>query len=478
MIIVPPRVGGVPVVRTERFEHRDLGAIYPPINCLYLAALLEKEGHEVSLIEANAFDLTLDYIKKETERIKPDVVFARTGFDTQEEDIKVLEIAKEHGAHTLLRCKIIAEVPHIRDALLEKPFIDIFINEEPESIVPGLLKKISHSGSWKDAPGISFREKGKIITTPPGNRLTAPDDMPFPAYHLLPNIKPYHTGIMMRPPFTTVISSRGCPFSCTFCSYGNAKYRTRSPENVVAELEWLVDRYGIKRFIFFDEMIFLHDGRIDEICKLMLEKGLKLRWTLNSRVKPLNLETLKLMKKAGCFEICFGIESGSNKILENIEKGITTDDVKEAARLCRKADLDIYAMMLIGSPGETEETINESIKLIQQIDPFYTQFSFVVPAPNAPGFDYYRNNNLLLTEKWSDYCPIEEKPIIRTEALSPEDLIRLRSKCYRETQLNVAHFFRKVKKIDWSLIHWGENIKILKIIWKRVSSILKNRMVR
>lgn len=478
MIINPPRVEGVPVVRTERFEHRDVGAIYPPINCLYLAAILEKEGHEVNFIEANAFDLTLGWIRSEIKRIKPDIVYARTSFDTQEEDIKVLEIASEHGAVTLLRCKIIAEVPEIRDALLEKPFIDIFINGEPESIVPPLLKKISDREAWKAIPGISFRKGEKIITTPLAFTLTSPDDIPFPAYHLLPNIMPYHTGIMMRPPFTTVISSRGCPFSCTFCSYGKAKYRTRSPENVVAELEWLVAEYGIKRFIFFDEMIFLHDGRIDEICKLMLEKGLKLRWTLNSRVKPLNLETLKLMKKAGCFEICFGIESGSDEILKNIEKGITTDDIREAARMCKEARLDIYAMMLIGSPGETEETINESIKLIKEIDPFYAQFSFVVPAPNAPGFDYYKKNNLLLTENWNDYCPIEEKPIIRTEALSPEDLIRLRRKCYKETQLNMGHFLRKVRKIDWSLTDWGENMKILKIIWKRVSSILKNRMVR
>ena len=478
MIINPPRVGGVPVVRTERFEHRDVGSIYPPINCLYLAAILEREGHNVKFFDANAFNLSMDYLRKEIELFKPDVVYSRTGFDTQKEDIKVLQIAKENGAITLLRCKIIAEVPEIRDELLEKPYIDIFINQEPESVVSKLLLNISDYSTWKESPGISFKDGDKVITTPINFSLLPPDSLPFPAYHLLPNIMPYHTGLMMRAPFTTVISSRGCPFNCTFCSYGKTKYRTRTAENVVAELEWLVSEYGIKRFIFFDEMIFLHDGRVDEICRLMIQKGLKLRWTLNTRVKPLNLETLKLMKEAGCFEVCFGIESGSDVILENIEKGITTYDVREAAKLCKEAGVDIYAMMLLGSPGETEETVNESIKLIKEIDPFYAQFSFVVPAPNATGFKYYKDNNLLLSEKWEDYCPISEKPIIRTEALSAEDLIRLRSKCYRQTQFSIFHVFRKIRKIDWSLTDWKENFNIISIIWIRVSSILRNRMLR
>jgi radical SAM superfamily enzyme YgiQ (UPF0313 family) len=246
----------------------------------------------------------------------------------------------------------------------------------------------------------------------------------------------------------------------------------------VSELEWLVSTYGLKRFIFFDEMIFLNDGRIEKICHLMLEKGLNLRWTLNTRVKPLDLNTLKIMKKAGCFELCLGIESGSDTILKNIEKGITTNDIRKAARLCREAGLDIYAMLLIGSPGETEETINESIELVREIDPFYAQFSFVVPAPNTPAFRYYKEKGLLLSENWDDYCPVAEKPIIRTEVLSEDDLIRLRSRCYRKSQLNLRHFIRKVRKIDWSLSDWKQNFSILKIICSRLFSIIQNKMLR
>ncbi len=478
MIINPPRVRGRTVVRTERFEHTDVGAVYPPINCLYLAAILEKEGHDVKLIDANGFQLALEDISEQIALFRPDVVYARTAFDTQREDVNVLEAAKQAGAVTLLRCKIIAEVPAIRDHLLQLPFVDIFINDEPESVVPPLLKGIAEQQAWGSVPGISFQHEGQIVTTSDSAPLIDLDTMPFPAYHLLPDLSPYHTGVMMRPPFTTVLSSRGCPFHCTFCSYGRTKYRTRTPENVAAELEWLISNYGLKRFIFFDEMIFLHDGRLKKICRLMLEKGLKLRWTLNTRAKPLDLDTLKLMKEAGCFELCLGIESGSDTILKNIEKGITTDDIREAARLCKEAGLDIYAMLLLGSPGETEETVNESMKLIREIDPFYAQFSYLVPAPNTPAFAYYREKGLLLTENWDKYCPVAGQPIIRTDALSAEDLVRLRRRCYRSSQLDLKHILRKVKKIDWSLSDWGENIFILKMLFSRLFSILRNKMLR
>jgi radical SAM superfamily enzyme YgiQ (UPF0313 family) len=374
MIINPPRVKGSPVVRTERFEHRDIGALYPPINCLYLAAILEKEGHDVQLIDANGFHISLPEISERIQQFSPHVVYARTAFDTQNDDLRVLKVAHQHGAITLVRCKIIAEVPHIRARILKLPYIDIFINEEPESVVPHLLAFISERQSWKEVPGISFKNGGDVVTTSSSVPLLDLDAMPFPAYHLLPNLSPYYTGIMMRPPFTTVVSSRGCPFHCTFCSYGKSGYRTRTPENVVSELKWLVATYGIQRFIFFDEMVFLNDGRIEKICQLMIENDLHLRWTLNTRVKPLVRNTLKIMMKAGRFELCLGIESGSDKILKNIKKGITTDDIKEAARLCREVDIDIYAMLLIGSPGETESTIHESIDLIREIDPFYAQF--------------------------------------------------------------------------------------------------------
>jgi radical SAM superfamily enzyme YgiQ (UPF0313 family) len=319
--------------------------------------------------------------------------------------------------------------------------------------------------------GISFKKAKKIITTPNRKTLADVDSLPFPAYHLLDTLEPYSSSTQ-DDDYTAVLSSRGCPFKCTFCAYGNEPCRFRSPENVVAELEYLKEKHGMKSFLFFDDTFTLQKRRAIRICELMIDKGLSLDWTTCTRVNLIDREILDLMKRSGCHEIAFGIESGSPTVLRNVKKGVTTDDMRKAAMLCKEAGILFSALVIIGLPGETKDTIQESVDLMKEIDPFYTQFTFAVPFPNTEMYSYYKENDLILTDDWSRYCPIGE-PIVRTEALTREQLIELRKSAYLQLLLRPGYLIRKVRLTDW---RW--NISAFMKLASRVSALTRDKVMR
>ncbi len=500
MLINPPRVDGYPVVREERFEHKDIGSVYPPLSLLYMAAILEKNpDYEVNLIDANGFDYSFIYVHNRIVEFSPDVVIIRCGFDTQKQDFKILSVAKDVGAITILRNKIISDVPEIRDEILKKEDVDIFINSEPEAVIEELISVLyksktdflaSHQpiaclfdkySKIKDnfwnylnaVPGISYYFDGKITTTKTALEIDDLDKLPYPAYHLLPSLKPYHTGVM-QPPFALVATTRGCPFACTFCAYGKSKCRERSVDGVINELKWLQDKFKIKSFLFFDDTISIKQGRIEELCKRMIEEGLhKLQWVCCTRANLITFEMLQLMKKAGMKEIAIGIETGSETILNNIKKGVPLDSIRQVAKWCKQLKIMFYGLAIIGLPGETKETIEETIKFIKEIDPFYTQFCFATPFPNTEMYEYYEKNGYLLTRDWSKYFPLSEEPVIRTEKLSVEDLKKLRRYAYEKILLRPLYLLRQVRLFDWA---WNIRgfVKIMKRIWR----VLKGKAVR
>jgi radical SAM superfamily enzyme YgiQ (UPF0313 family) len=495
LLINPPRVDGYPVVREERFEHKDIGSVYPPLSLLYMAAILEKNpDYEVKLIDANGFDYSFNYVHNRIIEFSPDIVIIRCGFDTQKQDLAVLSVAKDVGAITILRNKIISDVPQIRDEILKREDVDIFINSEPEAVIEPLISVLYKSkkdflssnqptaclfdkycgindnfwNTLNDVPGISFYYNGVITTTQPAPEIDDLDKLPYPAYHLLPSLKPYHTGVMQSP-FALVQTSRGCPFSCTFCAYGKSKYRVRSVENVISEIKWLREKFRIKSFLFFDDTISLKEGRTEEIAKRMIEEKLNdLKWVCCTRANLVTFDMLKIMKKAGMKEIAIGIETGSEQIQKNIKKGVPLDSIRQVAKWCKTLKIMFYGLAIIGLPGETEETIEETVRFIKEIDPFYTQFCFATPFPNTGIYDYYEKNGFLLTKDWSKYFPLSEEPVIRTEKLTAEDLKKLRQKAYEKILLRPGYLIRQIRPFDWA---WNIRgfVKIAGRIWRVIT---------
>ncbi|MCJ7793108.1 MAG: B12-binding domain-containing radical SAM protein [Candidatus Marinimicrobia bacterium] len=474
LVINPPRVSGFPVVREERFEHKDIGSVYPPLSLLHTAALLEEEGYQVKLIDANGFDLKLADIQKGLKEYQPEVVMIRAGFDTQKEDLKVLKIAKEiSNPTTIVRNHIISRTPRLRKKLLqENDFVDVFLNQEPESMVIPLMKTLEKKGDFKEVPGISFKRGGKVINNQDTKLIADLDRLPFPAYHLLPSLDVYYSG-SFGPPFVTVLGSRGCPFNCAFCAYNKTSYRTRGAESIADELEWLVKKYKIKDFCFLDDVVTFDSERMIKISKAIIKKKLNLRWAAGIRATNVSFKMLKYMKEAGCDEIAVGIESGSEKILKKVDKRISLDDVRKAAARCHQLKIKFYAMFIIGLPGETEETVKASINLAKELKPFYTQFCFATPFPNTRIYQYYKKHGFLLTEDWSQYFSLSDKPVVRTEVLSKRDLINLRNEAYKEVLLNPKYLLSQVSLTDW---RW--NWRGLKELGKRMVATHRNKPVR
>jgi anaerobic magnesium-protoporphyrin IX monomethyl ester cyclase len=499
LLINPPRVDGYPVVREERFEHKDIGSVYPPLSLLYMASALEKAGeYEVKLIDANGFDLTINRVRAEIIKYTPDVVITRCGFDTQKQDMEVVKIAKDLGAITVLRNKIIADCAWIRDGILKEGVVDVFIDSEPDAVVAGLaeaVKKFKEAqtseqkpgaclfdpdcktkDSWdflETVPGISYYLDGSVKTNKPAQECVDLDALPYPAWHLLPSLDVYHTGVM-RAPFALVQTTRGCPFKCTFCAYGKSTYRARSIENVVDEIKMLKDKFKIKSFLFFDDTISLKKGRTEELAQKMIDEKLDtLEWVCCTRANLVSKEMLSVMKKAGMKEIAIGIETGSQEIQNSINKGVTLDDIRQAAKWCKELGILFYGLAIIGLPGESRKTVEETIKFMKEIDPFYTQFCFATPFPNTDIYKYYKENGYLLSEEWSKYFPLAEEPVIRTKELSAEGLKEMRRFAYKKMLLRPLYLLKKIRPFDWK---W--NIEGFVKIAKRIWNVMTNKAVR
>ena len=476
LLVNPPRVAGFAVVREERFEHKDIGSVYPPLSLLYCGAVAEKAGHEVRLLDANGRDLALGDIVAELDAYKPDLVLIRLGFDTQEPDLEVLRAAKERGALTFARCKIVADVPWlVEQTMREHPFVDGYFLDEPECLLPAALEVLAKGGGiagLKDVEGLILNLDGAQVRSIEAGKLPMPDELPFPAYHLLPNLLPYHTGVM-APPFTVVQTSRGCPYTCSFCSFGKLPWRTRKIEEVLRELVWLKETYQVQRILFFDDVLTLDQKRTEKLMQGMIEAELELEWVCCTSANNVSLELLQLMKQAGCREIAFGIESGSDEVLEGTTKGVTKDQIRQAAKWCHQVGILFYGLAIIGLPGENEASVQDTIDFINEIEPFYTQFGYCTPFPNTDTYDWFKSRGFLKTEDWSQYFPLGERPIIRTEALDEAALVRLRKKLYWSVLLRPAKLLRAIRPLDWK-----HNVMGLKKVLGRVALLAKGGPVR
>ncbi len=471
LVINPPRVNNYPVVREERYEHKDMGAVYPPLNLLYTTAVLRKENFDVSIIDANGFNLKYNEITNIADNIKPNVIISRIGFDTQKQDLTVLKNLKNrYNSILIIRNKIISDVQWLKkEFLTNNPFIDIFVDIEMDDIIVNVIKNLNNKAKIKS---ISYLEDGKLISTEKSDIINDLDKIPFPAYDMLPNLKPYHTGVL-NSPFATVITSRGCPYHCTFCAYANMGHRFRSAENVVEELEWLKKDMGLKSFLFFDDLIGLKKDVFMDTLKLMIEKKLNLKWVSCTRANLIHDDMLQLMKKAGCEEMALGIETGSPEIMKNIHKGIKLEDIQRAGKLLHKNKILFYGMAILGLPGETKETIKKTIKFIKKIDPFYTQFTFATPFPNTEIYNYYKENNLLLTEEWEKYSPLSNEPVVRTKNLNAEELKKMRRYVYKKLILRPLYLLKKIRAFDWK---W--NIEGLIKILGRIKALVMKEIIR
>ena len=353
-----------------------------PVGLLSLDAVLRERGHQATLANFSGFGW--DRVRRALKELRPAVVGISQFTHNRADSLRLARLARELDPG----CFVVLGGPHATHACLETleghPEIDAVVLGEGEATLTELLEAVAAGGGLAGVAGIAYREGGKALRTPPRAAIAELDALPIPGAHPGASI-----GVDYRRQLEFVITSRGCPASCLFCSsplFWGRGVRFRSPRSVVEELRLLRERYGLVYFSFRDDTFTADRERVLEICRLLQQAGLGLLWNCQSRVTAVDEEMLIAMKRAGCECIQFGVESGSPAMLKALGKRITPADVEGAADAVRRVGINLSVYLITGVPGEGEADLGETVRLIGRIRPQDGQVSPLVYYPGTQLF--------------------------------------------------------------------------------------------
>ncbi len=410
-----------PLSVEERYGNRKLGDVgghLPPFGLACIASYIREHSFSVSIIDALAENMgtkqVLDYIGKH----QPKVIgitamtpqFQRTVQAVKDISIKFPEILNVIGGH---HASIMPD-----KTLKENNGLDILVYGEGEETFLEVMNKYRENGCDKEEflkdteslraiDGIAFRdEDNNIKINKPRKQIADLDSLPSPAWDLL-SVERYLPlpNQYLNKPVIHMVSIRGCPFDCGFCSNNSVfgrKIRARSPEKVVEDIKYVKSEYNIKEISFWDDTMTVNKKWLERFCNCLIENKVNVTWTCYSRVDTVNLEILKLMKKAGCWNIFYGYESGTQQLLDNINKGITLEQIRNANKWTKEAGIEVRASFMIALPGETPELAKRTIDFAIELEPEYAQFSITTPYPGTKLFDTAKQSGRL-REDFSKY---------------------------------------------------------------------------
>ena len=370
--------------------------VFPPINLAYGAAVMEKAGHEVIIIDANARNLSNMQVVDEMERFAPDLIGAYFSTYMFNQTLDTMRQVKERVKVPVLAGGINLLL-YPAESLTHKT-IDYGIIGESTRNLPDFLSRLENNEDISDIPGLAFRKDGEIVLNEPSHDTMPFDEYPFPSRHLLPN-ELYYSFISQLKNFTVQVTALGCPFKCTFCAIAKIPYRFRSPENIAEESEKAQKDFNINEFDIFDADFPVQKKRTLAIIEEWRKRNLKFEWSCRARVDSLDEELVKEMAKSGCRQAYLGIESADPEALKEMRKGITLNQTEKTIRLCKRYDIRPLGFFMVGNPGETLESIKHTVDYAKTLKLDFAQFSRLIPKPQtdldlelieSTGYDYWR----------------------------------------------------------------------------------------
>lgn len=417
-LINPPLLPGM-------FRHHPL----VPLGLAYLAAVLEDAGYEVKVFDCPPSGISHRELCKKLVKFSPSFVGITCMTMTYPSAVKAATMAKEG----LPEAFVGVGGPHVtfydEETLRECPSIDFVVRGEGEQTALEIAACIKDGGKISKVHGITLRKNGEVFRTPDRALIQDLDKLPYPAYHLFPMDKYRIFGKKIMP----IITSRGCPFQCSFCVTSRMvgrKFRARSPESVVNELEWLKSEHEADAFCFYDDALTLDKNRIIKICNMIKERKIGVPWDCQTRVDQISLEVLRGMADAGCQLVSFGVESGSNKILSRIGKGTTVEQNKEAVLLAKRVGLLVAVSIIMGYPGETVETLKETLKFIWETKPDDAYLCFATPYPGTELRRMLNDLGWEMSKDWTKYDTLT--PVFENPEVSNEYMIHIRENFYNK----------------------------------------------
>lgn len=446
LLINPPReneiIGNNPSIIEEERGHN------PPLGLLYIAAFLEKHTkHDVSIIDSQVEKLDYGLLKARIVSIKPDVVGLTAMTMTLIDVIKTVNIVKEVNKNI----RIVLGGPHVHlfpNETITIENVDYLVLGEGEEVFKELIGAIDDKSTLRRIPGIVFESNSQIINTGIRPHIKNLDKLPFPARHLVP-YKKYNSLLMKGKVATTIFTSRGCPFKCSFCDrphLGNT-FRSRSASNVVDELEECV-KIGIHEFLFYDDTFTINKRRVIDICNEIDKRKLDIGWDIRTRVDTADEEMIKHLKKAGCQGIHYGIEAGTEKILKILNKGISINQAKHIFDLTRKYKIQILAYFMIGNPHETVDDIDTTFEVMKKLDPDYVHLTILTPFPGTRIYSDGLKKGVIKRDYWREFAKHPTTDFVPPhwdEIFTKDELNNLLIRGYRSFYLRPSYIFKRIR---------------------------------
>ena len=416
-----------------------------PLGLAYLAAVLEKEGHEVKVIDCPACKIDHEKLKTELSLFNPTLIGITSTTPTTPSALQSARAAKEACPNA----KVIMGGPHAtfmdKEILSEEPAVDMVVRGEGEQTLLELTQKsddLDDPNTLKTINGLTFKKDGKIVQTPDRPLIEDLDELPRPEYKFFP-LENYR---MFGKMFLPIMTSRGCPYQCSFCVTSRIfgkKFRARSPKNIVDELEWLRDTHGADGISFYDDAFTLDRKRLVAICEEIIDRKIGLPWGCQTRVDHVSKEILALMKKANCSEVSFGVESGCQRILDAVGKRTSVEQNEKAIKWAKDEGLFVAVSAIIAYPGETKETVNQTIDLLRKMKPDDAYLCVATPYPGTELRSIVESSRWKISNDWSLYDTMN--PVVENPNLPAEELRKIRKEFYNGFY-SISYVFRQFIK--------------------------------
>mgnify|MGYP001593919417 CR=1 FL=1 len=430
--------------------------IWPQTNLAYLAAVMKNEGFDVEIMDCIADKIYWDKFEKIIDKKKPDYILFNSISSTISNDMRTASIAKENGAKSIAVGSHVTALP--KKSMEKFTDLDFVTMGEAEETLKELVMFVENKKDFAGVLGIAWRNGGGIVVNEKRPLIKNLDSLPIPLHELLP-INKYNLPFIGSK-FTFVMESRGCPFRCTFCRSPiawNRVFRTRSSDSIFKELQYL-KKIGVKNILFHSDTFTVNKNIVIELCKKIIDNNLKIRWMCNSRVDTVDRETLDWMKKAGCEMIMYGIESGSQKVLDLSKKDITISKIIETVKNTRTAGIKVWGYFIIGLPGEDKETIEQTIKLAKELPLTLANFAVAAPYPGTEFQSLALEKGWLKSDNWEEYDQ-NYSAIVSYPDFTADEIIKTMKRAYKE------FYFRP--KVFWGLLFGIRSLHDI-IVWTDV----------
>jgi len=414
-----------------------------PLGLAYLGAVAEKAGHQVTVIDCQAEKLNYETFQSRIAKTPSDVIGVTATTLLYKSAMQIITVAKQTQPQAVTVLGGSHGTFWDENALHEYPTLDVVVRREGEETLIELAEKLQSQSSLSSVLGVTYRDGDKVVRNQDRPFIENLDALPFPAHHLMPLESLKHNGKIIFP----LVSSRGCVFWCDFCStvrmFGRG-YRMRSAKNVVDEMQFVHDKYGVDQVTFYDDAFSVDRSRVVKICEELHARKLEMKWDCGTRVDMVDRELMKTMRDAGCFAVWLGVESGSEAILGAMNKSIKLDQTRLAYKTAHQLGLMTIANVVLGFPGETEHTAKETIHFVKELSPDDVGFYVATPYPGTPMYEQVKKNGWLRVTDFDKYDTAG--PTFETPTMTMEKLAQLRYKAYQDFYLRPSYVIKMMRK--------------------------------